>query len=412
MENRGHPKVLLILLVLISALSIIGERVPESSRAFLSGSLPALLLLGVHAILHARGLKPILLYHGVQSGLVAAIGIVSSSVSPVITLTAWMCGETVAVGATPRTRVIGATWHAAVGLLIVVLVAGSESALQWILAAVPTIAFVIVIILLYARESRAREAAQDLARELADSNRRIAEYAEQAVFRSREEERRRMARDLHDTLAQGLTGVILQIRAVEAHLNSGKTDAAKTILKGSLEQAQQTLAEARKAIVDLREADALDSVGPADSGGVVEFLRALCGDLSRRYNRSVSVTPVSLDTETEDDGAVSLPRPTVFELTNIVREAVHNAVRHGECTRVEVSVSKVDSTLELEIADDGSGFDLGQVREGGHYGIQGMKERAQALGGQLSVHSTLGMGTTVAVALPLPTANDLEARGG
>ena len=405
MDHRGHPTALLVLLLLISAFSIVGEQPPEALRAFLLRSLPALILLGIHGLLHVRGLGMVVLYHGVQSVLVAAIGIVSASVSPVITLTAWMCGETVAAETNPRTRVIGTIWHAVVGLLLIVLVAGAQSALQWIVAAVPTVAFVIVVIRLYARESRARESAQELARELADSNRRIAEYAEQAAFRGREQERQRVARDLHDTLAQGLTGVILQIRAAGAHLAGGRSDAAGAILTETLDQAQQALGEARRAIQDLREADAYDGGGGSSSGSVSDFLGAFCGDLSRRHARPVGLVP---DADGHD---VRLPGSTLFELSSVLQEAVHNAVRHGGCRRVEVRMRAERASLHLEIADDGSGFDVRELPERGHYGIQGMRERAEALGGELRVRSSIGTGTTVTVAVPLPDATIREANG-
>jgi signal transduction histidine kinase len=112
------------------------------------------------------------------------------------------------------------------------------------------------------------------------------------------------------------------------------------------------------------------------------------------------------------DRELSLPGPTLFELTNIVGEAVHNAVRHGECRSVAVRLRDAHGALELEIADDGSGFDVDQVPKRGHYGIRGMRERAKALGGELTVRSTPGTGTTVSVEIPLPTANGKEERGG
>lgn len=392
-----------MLLLFIAAVSIVGEQLPESLREFLFRPVPALLLLGVHAFIHVRGITRVVLYHAVQSALVAAIGLVSGNVSPVITLTAWMCGETVAMGESRRMRLVGTAWHAIAGLLIVALIAGADAALQWVLAAVPTIAFVIVIIVLYARESRARESAQELARELADSNRRIAEYAEQAAFRSRAEERQRMARDLHDTLAQGLTGVILQIRAAGAHLDGGRSERAKSILTDSLEQAQQTLSEARLAIEDLREADALDGIGT--SGTIHESFQAVCSDLSSRH-----ALPVRLVDDREKTGDIALPASTVFELSGILTEAVHNAVRHGACDAVEVRVRTLGASVHLEIADNGTGFDPSRVPETGHYGIRGMRERAESLGGALSIRSSRGGGTTVSVDVPLERANHREDR--
>jgi NarL family two-component system sensor histidine kinase YdfH len=398
-------------------MSIFGENPPQSLADFLIGALPALLLLAFHVLLHMRGLSNQTVYHGLQSALIAGIGFFSAGVSPVITLAAWMCGETVASESSRRVRIIATSWHAAAGLLIVVFVAGAESALQWVVAAVPTIAFVIIVILLYARESRARESAEELARELADSNRRIAEYAEAAAFQSREQERQRMARDLHDTLAQGLTGVILQIRAAGSHLDSGRSERASAILAESLDQAQHTLRDARRAIQDRREADALDAAGSASAANrdVGEFLTGVCDDLARRYE-----LPVHFSDPTEqasDEAAGQSPDPTLpgsslFELAAIVGEAVHNAARHGRPKTATVGLRPVNGALELTVTDDGAGFDPATVPDRGHYGIQGMRERARAIGGQLRVTSAPGRGTTIIVTVPTaPATNPAPAHG-
>ncbi|MFW5786581.1 MAG: sensor histidine kinase [bacterium] len=391
-HSDGYPTVLFVFLVILSALSILGERPPESVGELLDRTGPALLLLAVHALLHLRGLRGrSILYHAVQTLLVALIGMVTKSVSPVITLTAWMCGETVAAEPARRIRLLGTAWHGLVGMVLILAVAGLQGAVQWIGAAVPTVAFVIVVTLLYARESRARASAQELARELADANRRIALYAAEAAARSRDDERRRMARDLHDTLAQGLTGITLQIQAAQAYLDDGRSGDAGAVLDTSLDQARRTLADARQAIYDLRKADATAPNGEPLS----EVLRAVSRDLARRYGR-----PVRFTSRLAGYDEAQLPGAVVSEVTTILREAVHNAMRHAACDGVRMTLTRDDEALRLEVCDSGCGFDPDQVAANGHYGLRGMRERAEGIGARLSVAAAPGSGTTVTLAIP------------
>jgi signal transduction histidine kinase len=90
-------------------------------------------------------------------------------------------------------------------------------------------------------------------------------------------------------------------------------------------------------------------------------------------------------------------------LLRIVREAVNNAVRHGAATRIDIRLSADRGRLNVEVADDGSGFDA--HKRGampGHFGIRGMRERARRINADIAIHSTPGTGTTVSVSMPLP----------
>ncbi len=230
-----------------------------------------------------------------------------------------------------------------------------------------------------------------LRRELADANRRIAVYAANAAARSREDERRRMARDLHDTLAQGLAGVILQIQAAEAHFDSGRSGDARAILTVSLDQARRTLVEARQAIDDLRKADATVT----DDESLSHLIRSLSSDLTQHYGR-----PVHFTSRLAGNDEPRFPGAIVSELTSILREAVHNAMRHALCDDVHIALDHEDEYLRLDVRDGGCGFDPNRIEENGHYGLRGMKERAEGIGARLSVASAPGSGTTVTLAIP------------
>ncbi len=395
MHREGYPVALFAFLILVAIVSILGPLLSGPFAELLRRAGPALLLLAIHALVHLRGFRGWAIpYHAVQTVLLVLIGVAAGTPSPIVTLTAWMCGETIAAAPTRRVRILATGWHGLVGLVLILAFEGVTGAVPWIAAATPTVGFVIVVILLYVREARARESAQELARELADANRRIAGYARRAAERTREDERRRMARDLHDTLAQGLTGIILQIQAAEAHIDGGNTGSARTILAASIDQARSTLAESRRVIDDLREGYTAEGVGSDLEAGI----RSLAEKLTQQHGRPVRFTSRIGDTE-----EAHLTEPILAELADIVREAVHNAVRHGECEEVHISLAHEAGHLLIETRDTGCGFHVDRVPKSGHYGIRGMRERAERIGGELSITSEPGSGTRVAVEIRMPS---------
>ena len=123
----------------------------------------------------------------------------------------------------------------------------------WFLAMLPMTFFVVVYVVLYSRQAEARMQAQRLLRDLEGANRQLTEYAARVEDLTIAAERQRMARELHDTLSQGLAGLILQLEAADAHLAANHPERARSILEQSMEKARGTLREARQAIDDLRQ---------------------------------------------------------------------------------------------------------------------------------------------------------------
>ncbi len=123
------------------------------------------------------------------------------------------------------------------------------------------VVFVVIYVTLYMRQNEAREQAQSIAAELETANRQLSDYAAQVEDLTIANERQRMARELHDTLSQGLAGLILQLEAADAHLTNNRNDKAQSIINNAMKQARVTLADARRAIDDLRQPslDDLDS---------------------------------------------------------------------------------------------------------------------------------------------------------
>ena len=201
-------------------------------------------------------------------------------------------------------------------------------------------------------------------------------------------ERTRIARELHDTLAQGLAGTAIQLDAV-ASLLPGRPEAAQDAVSRAKALVRASLDEVRRSIWVLR---AQTSQGPGGLGPALsESLRQLA-------------EPSGLVAEVRIDGDVRpLPADVERHLLRIAHEAVTNAARHSEAKRLTVDLAFARDGVCLTVRDDGRGFDpdawLGRGR-GDHFGLLGMHERARGLGGELRVSSRVGEGTELVCRLP------------
>ncbi|MEV8567340.1 sensor histidine kinase [Streptomyces sp. NPDC051322] len=197
-------------------------------------------------------------------------------------------------------------------------------------------------------------------------------------------ERERLAREIHDTLAQGLSSIQLLLRAAQRTLPAGAPAAAH--IEQARQAAQDNLAEARRFVREL-------SPPALQHGSLAAALERLCsGGPDPRVRFSTSGTPVAL------------PTPYEVALLRIAQSALANTLRHAEATRAEITLSFLGTAVALDVVDDGAGFDPGHARadDDGGFGLPAMRSRAESLGGTLTVESTPGQGTAVAVTLPLP----------
>ncbi len=257
----------------------------------------------------------------------------------------------------------------------------------WLAVAIPTMLFVIIYVTLYNRQTEARARSQALAAELEAANRQLSEYAARVEELTLTNERQRMARELHDTLSQGLAGLILQLEAVDAHLASSRTEKARAITQQVMAQARVTLADARRAIDDLRL---------NNPGDLAESAR-------QEVDRFTQATGIQCQLE------MNLNAPIPDELCESARraitEAVSNIARHAQASHVQVSLTSTGSWLDILIRDDGVGFDPQAVEAAsGHYGILGMRERARLVGGTLEIDSHPGSGTVIHLRFPVSPA--------
>jgi len=202
------------------------------------------------------------------------------------------------------------------------------------------------------------------------------------------EERRRVARELHDTVLQEFTGVALQLEAISQSLDETPPSPKPRLLR-VLEQIDTALRDSRRAIWGLRT--------PGD--GASEVLDALA-HLVQGLGAS---TGFPIDLEIIGSPCV-LPDRLAAELLRIAQEAVFNAVRHAQANRVSVHVSFGAACLELRISDDGQGLPAAAHQSSageGHFGLAGIAERVRALGGTLRIRSGAGAGTELLVGVPL-----------
>ncbi|HTU74140.1 MAG TPA: sensor histidine kinase [Trebonia sp.] len=234
--------------------------------------------------------------------------------------------------------------------------------------------------------------------ELTASNRRLEAIIEendalheQLLLSAREsgtlDERRRMAREIHDTLAQGLTGIVTQLQAAE----QAADDPARwrRHVSAATRLARDSLTEARRSVHALRPQ-------PLEDGRLSEALAGVAERWTGLHGIPVQVTTT---------GTARLVRPEVeFALLRAAQEALANVARHAHATRVGLTVSYMENEVALDVRDDGVGFDSTQPPGGqpGHdgFGLVAMRQRIEDLTGTLQVESEPGGGTAISACVP------------
>lgn len=206
---------------------------------------------------------------------------------------------------------------------------------------------------------------------------RLAEHEFRAVLG----ERSRIAREIHDTLAQGYVGVSVQLELLAELLRLKKIDDAAKQLNATREFVREGLADARQSIWALRTQDSAEETLPVKLGRLVEQARS--DNLAAKLSVRGAYRP--------------LPATTERELLRIAQESIHNVKKHAAASELSVRLEYAEDTILLEVQDNGRGgasphapgFGAGQ------FGITGMRERAEAIGGTLEIHSAPGQGTTI-----------------
>lgn len=220
---------------------------------------------------------------------------------------------------------------------------------------------------------------------------------EKARYTAMLEERERLAREIHDNLAQALSIVKLQTSHID------------TLLKNDdKEQAQYFLGEMKSIVVEAHQ-DARDAIFSLRSSstatqGLLERLQSYLDRYHEHYGLNTHLLP-------PDDLSISLPAETIVQLTRILQEALANVRKHAAAKNVWVRLQQKENALHINIQDDGQGFDPRKLDagEGDHVGLQVMRERAEGLGGSLQIETIPGDGTTVTIFVPLRAATDSQS---
>lgn len=241
-------------------------------------------------------------------------------------------------------------------------------------------AVAVATVLGYQALYRESEARRELIDELVSTRAELAEAERTAGTLA---ERERLAREIHDTLAQGLSSIQLLLRAAERTLP--EDDPATAHVRRARLAAQDNLAEARRFVRALTPPD-------LEHGSLAGALERLCGGApGPAVQFGISGTPVEL------------PTPYEVALLRTAQSALANTVCHAAAGRAEITLSFMATSVSLDVVDDGRGFDPTSAPSGdGGFGLPAMRSRARSLGGTLSVESAPGQGTAVALTLPLP----------
>jgi two-component system NarL family sensor kinase len=199
------------------------------------------------------------------------------------------------------------------------------------------------------------------------------------------EERNRLAREIHDTLAQGLSAIALQLETADALLEAGADpQAAALAVRRALGLTRTNLEEARRSVLDLRAA-------PLQDRSLAEALSTLVEQAAQKGLQ------VAFE---EAGGHRPLPVRVEVGLFRIAQEALANVVRHAAAGHATLRLLTTPEEIQLTVEDDGQGFDVDRV-PGDRYGLVGLNERARLLGGRVELESSPGEGTRVRVLVPL-----------
>jgi signal transduction histidine kinase/ligand-binding sensor domain-containing protein len=202
-------------------------------------------------------------------------------------------------------------------------------------------------------------------------------------------ERTRIARELHDTLLQSFQGLMLRFQSARELLPADPAKAVEA-LDGALDRADQALAEGRDAIQNLRSS-------PAVSNELAQAITSLAEELTSGPEKGAATFRMSVEGSPRDLNPIVRD-----DIHRIAREALRNAFRHAQASRIEAEVTYGARDLRVRIRDDGTGIDPQHLSAGRarHWGLTNMRERAQQIGAELSLWSEVGAGTEVELRIP------------
>jgi signal transduction histidine kinase len=232
---------------------------------------------------------------------------------------------------------------------------------------------------------------------------RTRQLAHQYTLRLEERvsERTRIARELHDTLLQNFHGLLLRFQGAYNHLPSRPQEARKA-LGVALDRGAEAITAARDTVQELRSP-------PSGTNELSSAIAALSGEL--RVAQTEALSP-AVEVAVQGEGRELHPilRDEIYRIT---AEALRNAFRHARAGRIDVAIRHGDHEFRIIVKDDGKGIDPEVLKQGsrrGHWGLPGMRERAEAMGAVLDIWSSHGIGTEVSLRVPATIAYTSSGR--
>jgi signal transduction histidine kinase len=216
-------------------------------------------------------------------------------------------------------------------------------------------------------------------RQLTEANERLSQHAATLEQLTISRERNRLARELHDVLAHTLSGVAVELEGLRA-TTQRDSDQAKALLDHSLQAIRDGLTETRRALQELR-------AKPLEDLGLALAVQTLAESYASRSDFQLEL---DIDHELGD-----YPDKVQQSVYRIAQEALANVADHAQAQTAHVILKQERDQLQLIVRDNGCGFDPNSINNGRHYGLLGMRERAEMIGGNLSVESQTGKGTQI-----------------
>ncbi|MEN8173360.1 MAG: sensor histidine kinase [Chloroflexota bacterium] len=351
-------------------------------------------LMLIHIVLHWLSIALIqrsdleVPYIMVQSVIALLIVYMVDELGLAFGLIAAMIGESIGILRKRRGTAVFVVIFLLTGMFGALQLSGKYSGpVTWIIA-IPLILFVVIFVELYSRQDEARQQAQGLSKELETANQALTQYAAQVENLTLHAERERMAFELHDTLGQGVAGLVLQLEAVKNHLENGRSERAEQIVFQAMQKARITLADSRAAIDGLREPQ-------NDQISLSESIMQLTAEFKQNSGAEIDVNISQLPAGSDIPGLV------VEHAKRVISEALFNITQHAQASNVSLTAAINANQLEIVVKDDGLGFDQARIGQDGHYGLLGIKERAQQLSGNCEIISQPGQGTKIKMIIPL-----------
>ncbi len=248
-------------------------------------------------------------------------------------------------------------------------------------------------LVLFLQQQRAHQQTQRLFHQLDDAyahlqeaHRQLSAFALHIEDLTMLNERQRLARELHDTLVQGMAGLLMQLEVIATHTRQSHLGRVEILLQQAMADAREVLSDARCALSDLRA----EHVRPDDLVEVV--LEEI-----HHFTASTALACVA-----QIEPLAHTPPALCVPVLRVISEGLTNIARHAQARQVEVRASLAGTILQLELCDDGVGFDPATIKpEEGHYGLLGLRERARLMGGHLLIVSQAGQGTRICLQIPL-----------